>query len=62
MRQLRQQNPVNSQLYKTVIEDAHALLPECMIPLVLGCKQVVLVGDHQVRMLHFKYQDYMSYT
>lgn len=23
-------------------------LPECMIPLVLGCKQVVLVGDHQV--------------
>lgn len=22
--------------------------PECMIPLVLGCKQVVLVGDHQV--------------
>ncbi|KIM62058.1 hypothetical protein SCLCIDRAFT_844291 [Scleroderma citrinum Foug A] len=21
--------------------------PECMIPLVLGCKQVVLVGDHQ---------------
>jgi len=28
---------------------------ECMIPLVLGCKQVVLVGDHQVcfkSMLH----------
>lgn len=24
---------------------------ECMIPLVLGCKQVVLVGDHQVRCL-----------
>lgn len=23
------------------------LKPECMIPLVLGCKQVVLVGDHQ---------------
>lgn len=22
-------------------------MPECMIPLVLGCKQVVLVGDHQ---------------
>ncbi len=20
---------------------------ECMIPLVMGCKQVVLVGDHQ---------------
>ena len=25
---------------------------ECMIPLVLGCKQVVLVGDHQVHPLH----------
>jgi len=27
---------------------------ECMIPLVLGCKQVVLVGDHQVcgRLIH----------
>jgi len=24
---------------------------ECMIPLVLGCKQVVLVGDHQVRLV-----------
>ena len=24
---------------------------ECMIPLVLGCKQVVLVGDHQVGLL-----------
>jgi regulator of nonsense transcripts 1 len=24
-----------------------AFSPECMIPLVLGCKQVVLVGDHQ---------------
>lgn len=24
-----------------------SLLAECMIPLVLGCKQVVLVGDHQ---------------
>lgn len=22
-------------------------MPECMIPLVLGCKQAVLVGDHQ---------------
>jgi hypothetical protein len=23
---------------------------ECMIPLVMGCKQVVFVGDHQVCM------------
>jgi regulator of nonsense transcripts 1 len=29
---------------------------ECMIPLVLGCKQVVLVGDHQARtILNSKY-------
>lgn len=27
-------------------------LLECMIPLVLGCKQVVLVGDHQVCCSH----------
>lgn len=30
-----------------ILAECHNL--ECMIPLVLGCKQVVLVGDHQVR-------------
>ncbi|KAL0946462.1 hypothetical protein HGRIS_014975 [Hohenbuehelia grisea] len=35
--------------FKTVLIDeaTQAAEPECMIPLVLGCKQVVLVGDHQ---------------
>ncbi|KAG9127213.1 ATP-dependent helicase NAM7 [Ceratobasidium sp. 392] len=35
--------------FRTVlIDDAtQAAEPECMIPMVLGCKQVVLVGDHQ---------------
>jgi regulator of nonsense transcripts 1 len=28
-------------------ESTQSAEPECMIPLVLGCKQVVLVGDHQ---------------
>ena len=28
-------------------ESTQAAEPECMIPLVLGCKQVVLVGDHK---------------
>lgn len=28
-------------------EATQATEPECLIPLVLGCKQVVLVGDHQ---------------
>lgn len=28
-------------------EATQASEPECMIPLVLGCKQAVLVGDHQ---------------
>jgi regulator of nonsense transcripts 1 len=32
-----------------VISSADGFFSECMIPLVLGCKQVVLVGDHQVR-------------
>ena len=31
-----------------VISSADGFFSECMIPLVLGCKQVVLVGDHQV--------------
>lgn len=30
---------------------------ECMIPLVLGCKQVVLVGDHQVNYYSFHLQN-----
>lgn len=36
--------------FRTVLIDeaTQAAEPECMIPLVLGCKQVVLVGDHQV--------------
>ncbi|KAI9886964.1 MAG: hypothetical protein M1823_001256 [Watsoniomyces obsoletus] len=35
--------------FRTVLmdESTQATEPECMIPLVLGCKQVVLVGDHQ---------------
>ncbi|KAK7467696.1 ATP-dependent RNA helicase [Stygiomarasmius scandens] len=35
--------------FRTVLIDeaTAATEPECMIPLVLGCKQVVLVGDHQ---------------
>ncbi|KAF1815664.1 P-loop containing nucleoside triphosphate hydrolase protein [Eremomyces bilateralis CBS 781.70] len=35
--------------FRTVLidESTQAAEPECMIPLVLGCKQVVLVGDHQ---------------
>ncbi|RDB22295.1 Regulator of nonsense transcripts 1 [Hypsizygus marmoreus] len=35
--------------FRTVLIDeaTQAAEPECMIPLVLGCKQVVLVGDHQ---------------
>ena len=27
-------------------ESTQATEPECMIPVVLGCRQVVLVGDH----------------
>jgi len=36
--------------FRTVLIDeaTQAAEPECMIPLVLGCKQAVLVGDHQV--------------
>lgn len=35
--------------FRTVLIDeaTQAAEPECMIPLVMGCKQVVLVGDHQ---------------
>ncbi|KAK6526215.1 hypothetical protein TWF694_004834 [Orbilia ellipsospora] len=35
--------------FRTVLidESTQAAEPECMIPLVLGCKQLVLVGDHQ---------------
>ncbi|QRW14273.1 regulator of nonsense transcripts protein [Ceratobasidium sp. AG-Ba] len=35
--------------FRTVLIDeaTQAAEPECMIPMVLGCKQVVLVGDHQ---------------
>lgn len=35
--------------FRTVLVDeaTQASEPECMIPLILGCKQAVLVGDHQ---------------
>lgn len=35
--------------FRTVLVDeaTQAAEPECMIPLVMGCKQVVFVGDHQ---------------
>ncbi|ORX53246.1 P-loop containing nucleoside triphosphate hydrolase protein [Hesseltinella vesiculosa] len=35
--------------FRTVLIDeaTQSSEPECMIPLVLGCKQVILVGDHQ---------------
>lgn len=35
--------------FRTVLVDeaTQAAEPECMIPLVMGCKQAVLVGDHQ---------------
>ncbi|KAI5284526.1 hypothetical protein KEM54_001266 [Ascosphaera aggregata] len=35
--------------FRTVLidESTQAAEPECMIPLILGCKQVVLVGDHE---------------
>lgn len=35
--------------FRTVLidESTQAAEPECMIPLVMGCKQLVLVGDHQ---------------
>lgn len=35
-------------MYQMVLPLAYLPRVECMIPLVLGCKQVVLVGDHQV--------------
>ena len=42
-RQLR-----NHDFDVVIIDEAtQAAEPECMIPLVLGCKQAVLVGDHQ---------------
>jgi regulator of nonsense transcripts 1 len=30
-----------------VDESTQALEPECLVPLVIGCQQLVLVGDHQ---------------
>ena len=35
--------------FRTVLidESTQSAEPECIIPIVLGCKQVVLVGDHQ---------------
>ncbi|CAK9780109.1 unnamed protein product [Cutaneotrichosporon oleaginosum] len=35
--------------FRTVLIDeaTQAAEPECMIPLVMGCKQAVLIGDHQ---------------
>jgi regulator of nonsense transcripts 1 len=35
--------------FRTVLidESTQAAEPECLIPIVLGCKQLVLVGDHQ---------------
>jgi regulator of nonsense transcripts 1 len=35
--------------FRTVLidESTQSAEPECMIPLVMGCKQAVLVGDHQ---------------
>ena len=35
--------------FRTVLidESTQSAEPECLIPLILGCKQVVLVGDHQ---------------
>jgi regulator of nonsense transcripts 1 len=40
---------VSKMKFRTVLidESTQSAEPECMIPLVLGCKQVVLVGDHQ---------------
>src|SRR3978361_1713790 len=35
--------------FRTVLidESTQSAEPECLIPIVLGCKQLVLVGDHQ---------------
>ncbi|KAJ3355321.1 hypothetical protein HDU83_003616 [Entophlyctis luteolus] len=35
--------------FKTVLidESTQAAEPECLIPLVMGCKQAILIGDHQ---------------
>jgi regulator of nonsense transcripts 1 len=40
---------VSKLKFRTVLidESTQSAEPECMIPLVLGCKQAVLVGDHQ---------------
>ncbi|KAJ5247534.1 hypothetical protein N7468_002517 [Penicillium chermesinum] len=40
---------ISKSKFRTVLidESTQSAEPECMIPLVLGCKQVVLVGDHQ---------------
>ncbi|RXK41944.1 ATP-dependent helicase [Tremella mesenterica] len=40
---------INRIKFRTVLIDeaTQSAEPECMIPLVMGCKQAVLVGDHQ---------------
>jgi regulator of nonsense transcripts 1 len=40
---------LSKMTFRTVLIDeaTQACEPECLIPLVLGCKQAVLVGDHQ---------------
>ncbi|KAI8069164.1 RNA helicase-domain-containing protein [Gongronella butleri] len=40
---------VSKHKFRTVLIDeaTQSSEPECIIPLVLGCKQVILVGDHQ---------------
>lgn len=35
-----------SSLTKFLDESTQATEPECIIPVVLGCKQLILVGDH----------------
>lgn len=47
MRLLKPQSRVSG--FEMVLGDERLMYGlECMIPLVMGCKQVVLVGDHQV--------------
>ena len=44
MKLLKQQSQVGKAPFVVGLADQR---PECMIPLVMGCKQAVLVGDHQ---------------
>ena len=41
-------NPTQNPPFRQVLidESTQATEPECLIPLVMGCKQLVLVGDH----------------